>query len=63
MARDALGKLREADAIHAIAVKIAKRDPGGAAALEGISARKVRQAVRQLRTRPRRKGAGVRVVI
>jgi len=54
MARDAIGKLAESDALHAHAVRIKKRDPSGAAALEALASKKVRSAVKQLRGKPRK---------
>ncbi len=61
MARDAIGKLAEADTIHKMAVKIKARDPSGSAALESLAAAKVRSAVKQLRTKPKRKVGATRV--
>ncbi len=59
MARDAVGKLREADQLHTHAVKIRKADPASADELESAARAKRKSAIKQLRTKPKRKRTGV----
>ena len=62
MARDALGKLREADELNKTATKIRKKDPASAAELDVLARGKRKSAIKQLRTKPRgRKSTGLKV--
>jgi len=52
MARDAFGKLREADTLNKEAAKIKKRDPVSAVALDSLATAKRKSAIKQLRRKP-----------
>lgn len=61
MARDAMGKLAEADELDKTAARIIKKDPLSARELKVLARGKRRSAIKQLRTRPKRKAeAGFR---
>lgn len=58
MARDAMGKLAEADDLNKTATKIRKRDPSSARKLDVLATRKRTQAIRQMGRRPGKRGSG-----
>lgn len=62
MARDAIGKLAEADELNKTATRIRKKDPASAVDLDNLARGKRRSAIKQLRRRPRRKKAGAIVL-
>lgn len=57
MARDAMGKLAEADELNKIASKIRKRDSASARKLDNLATRKRGTAIRQMSRRPKRSTA------
>lgn len=59
MARDALGKLKEASDLDKEATKLRKRDPGAARALDSIAHGKRMSAIKQFRRRPRKPSSTV----
>lgn len=54
MARDAMGKLSEADELDKIATKITKRDPVSARKMQNLARTKRGQAIRQMQRRPKK---------
>lgn len=55
MARDAMGKIREAKELDKLADGLRKRDPSSASAFDSLAIKKRRSAVRQMRGAPKRK--------
>ena len=55
MARDAMGKLHEADQLNKTANKIRKRDPVNAGKLDNLASRKRNSAIKQMSHHPTRK--------
>lgn len=52
MARDAMGKLREADELNKTATKIRKRDPASADELDRLARNKRKSAIKQMNRKP-----------
>ena len=63
MAKDAMGKLREADTLDKEATKIKQKDPVSAVALQELARGKRRAAIKQLKRRPKRRGNSKKVVL
>lgn len=57
MARDAMGRLAEADELNKIASRIRKRDPNNARKLDNLASSKRNSAIKQLGRRPKRRGS------
>jgi len=55
MARDALGKLNEADQLNKTANRIRKRDPVNAGKLDNLAGKKRNSAIKQMSRHPSRK--------
>ena len=55
MARDAMGKVREARELDRIADGLRKRDPGSASAFSGLAIKKRKSAIKQMRGAPKRR--------
>lgn len=55
MAREAMGKIREAKELDKIADGLRKRDPTSAAAFDSLAIKKRRSAIKQMRRAPKGK--------
>jgi len=63
MARDAMGKLAEADQLNKTATKIKKRDPVNALKLDSLASKKRASAIRQMTRRPKRRRSRIGTVL
>ncbi len=55
MARDAMGKIREARELDKLADGLRKRDPASASAFDNLAIKKRKSAIRQMRGAPKKK--------
>ncbi|MCK4819695.1 hypothetical protein KA005_28270 [bacterium] len=63
MARDAMGKLSEADELNKTAARIRKRDPVNARKLDNLAGRKRNSAIRQMSRSPKRRKSSRRITL